>query len=146
MKCDIVLIDERIKTAVLKNLDGILDDKLFRQTLDSFEEQKNELIVRLSNLSAIVPEFKTYLSNSSSLLVHLGEFYNEVSSENQKKLIGSIFPEKIYFEDNFYRTTKINEAVGLVFNLGAGFNKNSPEGNSRLSSVAPPAGLEPATL
>jgi hypothetical protein len=33
-------------------------------------------------------------------------------------------------------------AVGLVFNLDTGYNKNSPEGYSRLSSVARPAGVE----
>ncbi len=32
LKNDIAIIDERIKTAVLKNLDGVLDDTLFRQT------------------------------------------------------------------------------------------------------------------
>ena len=146
LKSDIALMQERIKLAALKNLDGIWDDILFRQTKDSLEQQKNELTVRLNSLNAIAPEFKTHLSNSTALLVNLGKFYSETDSENQKKLIGSIFPDKIYFEDNIYRTTKINEAVELIFKLGKGFNENSPEDNSRLSSVAPPAGLEPATL
>ena len=146
LKNDITLIDDRIRKAAVKNLDGIWDDELFRQTKVSLESQKNELTVRLNSLNTLTPEFTSYLSNSTLLMKNLSGFYEESTIENKKKLIGSIFPEKIYFENNNYRTTKMNEAIELVFNLSPGSNENSPEEKSRLSSVAPAAGLEPATL
>ena len=143
---EITLIDDRIKKAAFKNLDGVWDDALFSQTKDSLESQKNELKVKLNSLNTLTPEFTSYLSNSTTLMKNLSGFFMEAAIETKKKLIGSIFPEKIYFENNSYRTTKINEAIELVFNLSKGLNENSPEEYPRLSTVAPPVGLEPTTL
>ena len=76
----------------------------------------------------------------------LNQFYIKAHPEAKSKLISSIFPENFTYQNKIYRTTKIKEAVDLIFKLDKGLNKNSLELNSRLSSLAPPAGLEPATL
>jgi site-specific DNA recombinase len=143
---EINLIDERMKTAALKNLDGLWDDLLFKQTKESLEQKKNELMVKLNELKGIVPEFKTYLANSSSLLANLGSFYKLAPTEIQKPLIGSIFPEKIYFENNSYRTTKTNDVLELIFKLDEALNEKAPHKNAGLVQLAPPSGLEPETL
>jgi len=97
-------------------------------------------------LKSLPNDFSSYLSYGFSLVGNLSHYYSNADVKTKKKLIGSIFPEKIYFENNSYRTTKMNAVIELLFNARAGFtNKNRPE-NSDLSTVAPPSGLEPETL
>ncbi|MBK9381489.1 MAG: recombinase family protein [Chitinophagaceae bacterium] len=146
LKIGITQIDDRLEKAAMKNLDGIWDDETFLKSKQRLESQKNELMVRLQGLNMMAPQFDTYLGNSIQLLSNLGSFYSDCDSPTRKKLIGSIFPEKIYFENNEYRTTELNEVIELLFSLDKGSNENSLANNARLSSVAPPVGLEPTTL
>ena len=39
-------------------------------------------------------------------------------------IIGSIFPEKLVFNGNNYRTARVNEAVKLKYIFGLGFSGN----------------------
>lgn len=55
-----------------------------------------------------------YCRYGMSLLTHLDIYYAEGPLEVKRKLIGSIFPEKLIFENGSYRTTKVNEAVELI--------------------------------
>jgi site-specific DNA recombinase len=146
LRRDIQEVEERLKKAVIKNLDNVLSDSLFEKTCKALEWEKDQLMLRLDNLNKIVPEFNTYLTNSTSLISNIDYYYSECDTEIKKKLIGSIFPEKIYFENGSYRTTNINEAFALMCNIDKGFQKEKPDNCAGLSSVAPPAGLEPATL
>jgi len=132
--------------ADIKNLDGIWDDDTYLKTKEKLEASKNEMVVKLDRLNTLAPQFSSYVTNSTNLLQNLGDFYTDCDTQTQKKLVGSIFPDKIYFENNNYQTIKINEAVQLLFNLGVGLKENSPDVNSELSSLAPPVGLEPTTL
>jgi hypothetical protein len=47
---------------------------------------------------------------------------------------------------NNYRTTKMNEVFAPIYNAHKGYIKQKPGKNAGQSSLAPPAGLEPATL
>lgn len=143
---EIITIEERINTAALKSLDGIWSDEQFKAIVTSLEKQKRNLKVKLNELKMIAPEFDTYMRHSTTLLGNLKEYYKSSDYQTQKALIGSIFPEKIYFEKNTYRTTKTNEVIELIFNINKDLDENGPASNARPVKFAPPAGLEPATL
>ena len=67
----------------------------------------------------------------------------------KKKLIGSIFKNGVIFNGKKYRTTKENELLNLIFLRVSNLRKLSIKKagkNTRLSSYAPPLGLEPRTL
>ncbi len=62
--------------------------------------------------------------------------------------MGSIFPEKLIFNGNQYRTARVNEAVKLIYNVGKGFNENKngqTDENFDLSTQVIPLGFEPRT-
>lgn len=61
-------------------------------------------------------------------------------------MISSIFPEKVTFVKGVYRTTRINEVFSLLCSVDKDFKEKQPDKNAELSTVAPKAGLEPATL
>lgn len=143
---EIKTIDERINTAALKNLDGIWSDEQYRTIVTALENQKINLKVKLNELKNIAPEFDTYLRQSTTLLGNLKDYYKSSDYQTQKALIGSIFPEKIFFEKNSYRTTKTNVVIEYIFNINKELDEKGPAKNARPVKFAPPAGLEPATL
>jgi hypothetical protein len=63
-------------------------------------------------------------------------------------IIGSIYPEKLTFDGFQYRTTRVNEAVELIYALDKGFTKNETGQTKEvfdLSSVVARRGLSPAS-
>ncbi len=139
-------INIKIDKAVDKNLDGVWDDDTFKRTKELLENQKASLVIKLNTLKSMRSEFKTYINYSTSLLANLSGYYLDANIDTKKKIISSIFPEKIYFQNNSYRTTKVNEVFDLITNGSKGFNKKSPAKLRGLSRLAPPSGLEPETL
>jgi hypothetical protein len=64
------------------------------------------------------------------------------------RLLSSIFPEKLIFEENKSRTPKINEAVRLMLATYKGFNEKVTTQifkNLELSPRVELAGIEPAS-
>jgi len=72
---------------------------------------------------------------------HLGDV------KRKRVIIGSIYPEKLTFGGFRYRTTRVNEAVELIFALDLGFTQNETGQTKEvfdLPSVVGLPGLSPA--
>jgi hypothetical protein len=57
-----------------------------------------------------------------------------------------MFPEKLLFDGRSYRTTRVNEAVRLIWAMGAGFSENKngqTDEKIDLSSYVTRPGFEP---
>ncbi|HQS25219.1 MAG: hypothetical protein B7Y11_12425 [Sphingobacteriia bacterium 24-36-13] len=143
---EIEKIDSIIDSAINKNLSGVFDDETFIRLKERLEAQKSTSLSRLKTLKSMKSEFQIYINYSTSLLANIGGYYQSSSVETKKKIIGSIYPDKIYFTNNSYRTTRINEVVDLIVNGSKDLKQKSLAKNARLSSLAPPSGLEPETL
>ena len=79
----------------------------------------------------------------------MDQFYQEGTLSVKQQLVGSMFPEKLIFENKTYRTIKENPLIPLTCRPDKGFggSKNKKTGNfAGLSNKAPPSGLEPETL
>ena len=61
--------------------------------------------------------FDTILKKGLDNLFHLSEIYDTGDSEEKRKVIGSVYPEKLTFDGDQLRTTRINEAVRLIYTL-----------------------------
>src|SRR5690606_23367790 len=81
-------------------------------------------------------------------LSQLDILYNSGEVETQRKIIGSIFPEKLVFTGDAYRTTRVNYAVQLIYSMDKAFVEKE-NGTSLsildLSHQVIPLGLEPRT-
>jgi DNA invertase Pin-like site-specific DNA recombinase len=137
LKNEINRLEQSLNNAAIKNVNNVIDDNTYFKVKAELEAKKTEFQVKLNSLNALQPEFSSYIQNSSSLIKNLVGFYEQADVEIKKKLIGSIFTGKIYFENNNYRTTKINEAIELIFNIDKGLNENCSAKNAEQSSVAP---------
>lgn len=108
-----------------------------------------ELQHELSELENTESNFLRYLKFSVPFLTNLDYYYKNADLRLKQFIIGSIFPEKLYYSNSTYRTSKLNEVLNLITNAGKDAmdlrNKKAPK-NQGLSNVAPPSGLEPETL
>ncbi|HBG70286.1 MAG TPA: hypothetical protein DHV29_08715 [Bacteroidales bacterium] len=64
------------------------------------------------------------LTSSFSFLKDLPSRFRDAGLEAQQRIIGSIFPGKLFFSENKVRTSKVNEVVTLFASIGAPFGRN----------------------
>ena len=82
-------------------------------------------------------------------MTDLVQYYRKSDGNTKKKILSCIFEGKIHFAEKQDATISYTLRIQLLFNASKGLegSKNKKEvENDLLSYVAPPAGLEPATL
>ena len=91
--------------------------------------------------------FMKYCRFGIPLLSNLSGFYMNASIAIKQKLLGSIFPAKLHFRENSYRTTPLNPALALILQKNKVL-ENEKTGQilfeESLSGELPMTGLEPA--
>ncbi|WP_276349190.1 recombinase family protein [Daejeonella sp. JGW-45] len=138
-----------IESADDKYLKGELNKERYESAISRYQKIILENRVTIQELKAESTEIIKYLKYSSSLLTDIASHYENSSLEIKQKLIGSIFPEKLIFFENKYRTKRLNSVIGLITISNNAFEVEEPKKASSkagLSTKAPEAGLEPATL
>jgi site-specific DNA recombinase len=105
------------------------DDMLLNQEID--RETHQRMISKLKEETAILRKkielqesnetgFMRYCRFGIPLLSNLNGFYMNASVEIKQKLLGSIFPAKLHFRENSYRTTPLNPALALILQKNKG--------------------------
>jgi site-specific DNA recombinase len=59
-------------------------------------------------------DFKKLLDQALSNLIDLAKVYTDGDIEVKRKIIGSIFPEKLQFSKNHYRTNRPNVLLSYI--------------------------------
>lgn len=135
-----------------------LQDKLLDNTIDRDDYQSMK--VRINNehdewkykkeeYSMDRSAFQNYFEYGLTFLSNMKEYYINAELDVKQKIVGSIFPDKIIFFENKYRTTKTNELLSLLtlnINELGGIKKGQTNNKIDLPIMAPPLGLEPRTL
>lgn len=88
------------------------------------------------------------VSRAVDNLARLIDIYQTATTIKKRQIVGSIFPEKLIFEGQYFRTAKLNQAVQLIYTLDTAFREKE-NGTSDLkidlSHLVIPLGLEPRT-
>jgi site-specific DNA recombinase len=124
-----------------------IDPHDFREIKRENEKKIEILEARLIEVSTLSTNIEPMLEKAVSNLAHLDELYKDGDVKRKRTIIGSIYPEKLTFDGFQYRTTRVNEAVELIYTLDAGFIKNETGQTKEvfdLSCLVPPTGIEPA--
>ena len=120
---------------------------------------KAEIEEKLVRLEANLTEVTTSVNSPVNLEKMLDKAVNALSNidlvytrsdTNQKReIIGSMYPEKLVFAESGYRTTKINEAAALIFQINSDLEQEKSRTLSDFSQkfgFVPGAGVEPARV
>ena len=135
----------------LKNAKDMMLDGEF--SASDYKEMKIEIEAELDRLNREEVQMRQGMENYDSkiddcldLILNLDKYYVSKNTEIKQKIIGSMFPEKLTFENNEYRTLKTNDAVALFCPTDKDLkgNKNGKKTENSVSSrEVARTGIEP---
>jgi site-specific DNA recombinase len=103
----------RLKNAKDLMLDGEFSATEFKDMKFEIEEEMEKLNRDEINIRAGIENHDSQIDDCLDVLTNLDRYYVAKNTEVKQRIIGSMFPEKLYFENGQYRTTKVNEAVSI---------------------------------
>jgi site-specific DNA recombinase len=115
---------------------GDLDADDYRKIKIETTDKINRLEVQLTSQNISIKNVDPLLNKALSNISQLDKFYEEASTEGKTKIIGSIFPEKLTFENNQVRTTRINEGLRLMLLFYKGLD-NKKKGQISKNMICP---------
>ncbi len=118
-------------------------NRLKRHTQDQIEKLKRDM----EDLRFTDTAFEKYSGYGISLLTHMDIYFQMATLDVKRKMLGSIFPGKLIFQDGKYRTDGLNPALAIILQKTNGLQKEKT-GNiaisENVSGDVPTTGLEPA--
>ncbi len=107
VEADLTSLDNKL----IKN---IISSDRYKIMHDQLKKSQNHLKYQLSEMQISKTSSSDMIDKGFHLLARLDYFYEKGTSEQKKKIIGSIFPEKLVYENCAYRTNKNNELMALM--------------------------------
>jgi site-specific DNA recombinase len=105
---------ERINNAQQMMLDGELDSAEYKTIKIRYEALISDLSKEQINLELTETDYIKYLKRDFALLKNIDRYYTSAELEVKQKIISSIYPGKLIFENNAFRTNRISEVVKLI--------------------------------
>jgi DNA invertase Pin-like site-specific DNA recombinase len=106
-----------LNTRIIKGrellLSGDIDGADFKTIKSDCENQIMTLEVKLNAIEDEKADIAPTLNKAVDRLAQLDSIYENASTIRKRQIIGSMFPEKITFDGQNFRTAKLNEAVSL---------------------------------
>ncbi len=153
-KSEIVTIDDaiskignRLQNARTLLLDGELSMTDYNEIKTNLLGEQQALTARKHNLQQKPKITEDYMKAGGDILANIATRFAAANSEGKKKIIGSIFPGKLIFQENKVRTTEPNVILELIGRMGKdldGSKKEKVGEISNLSASVPRTGIEPA--
>ena len=141
--------DDRTKLLTqIKELEGKISyirDLLSSRQIDpaDFREMKSDYSNKLERLEAKLSAFnheqidiKQLLDKGLDNLLKLDYAYENGDIEKKRLIISSMYPEKLTFDGFVLRTTRINEAVRLIYTLNTDFGHKKNRTNRANSNLS----------
>ena len=141
-------LEKQIEKAEDKLIDDTITQEEYRNITRRYQAKIKDLELSKARLFKTDSNCLKYLQVGASILKNLDSYYLQSDIGTKQKLIGSIFPEKLIFEDNNYRTTRFSQVIALLCEINEDFQtkKRKPIAITANRSInAPPPGLEPGT-
>ncbi len=139
---------EVLDKAAIKLINDELDKETYNRLRESLQRETADLKMRITELKDMESGFMEYIRFGIEILGNLPLYYDVATLENKQAILGSIFPEKLIFSENSYRTPESNELIDLLYNVNKAFGdtqKRKVAKNGDQFHKVIPAGLEPAT-
>ncbi len=141
-------LELRLKSAKFLMLDGEFTPEEYRSTKIEIEEAKGDLMAKEKHLREATNDYTAQIDFCLYFLSNLDKCYDIAAPAVKQKIIGSMFPAKLVFANNRYRTTQINDILSLICS-NSDVSKEGKKGKHPLSSVLScevvSTGIEPAS-
>ncbi|MFL5728203.1 MAG: hypothetical protein ACJ75J_01845, partial [Cytophagaceae bacterium] len=95
-------------------LDGKIDSAEYKAIKNRFEELNAKLRREKAGLELSDSPYSKHLKQNITMLKSVDQYFEKSPLEVKQKIIGSMFPEKLVFENNQYRAKRVNEVIALI--------------------------------
>lgn len=139
---------QRMQNARTLMLDGEITPDDYRSIKQDSEILLNDLRIKEILLNGGNENYDKQIDFCIKLLKNIDNVYRNASTEGKQYIIGSIFPERLVFEKNKYRTPKLNTVVSLICFNNKPYKGDKKEKHAKtgvFSKGVGPLGIEPST-
>ena len=144
---ELLVEDGRLVSIDTKLMDGDINTEDYQRMKISIEIRRENVNAKLASFRSQNVEIEKKLGHAINVIRSMDEILSLASVNHKILLIGSMFPEKIHFDGENYRTDSYNKVLEWIFqNTNDLQDKKKEETNKKsVSSVSVPgAGIEPA--
>ena len=145
---EVVKQNQRQKNAKDLMLDGEISASEYKEMKFEIEEVIAKFNMEVSKLKEGIENHDSRVDDCLELMLNLDMYYTQRDTAIKQRIVSSIFPEKLIFENNSYRTPKINSAVTLLCRTDEA-SKGNKKGKDNFfnypSLGVDPEGFEPSS-
>ena len=144
-------VEALLNAADDKYCEGNLTPEAYRRITERYQKQIQELQGRIDLLRSDTTDLKAKIDYSVNIIANLGFFMKDAPVKVKCKLLSSMFPQRIKFDGEKYRTNDYNKVLDLIFQetkkLRGYEEKESenPAEDSHLSQLVPRPRIELGT-
>lgn len=113
---DIEKQKQRLQNARALMLDGEITPDDYKEMKSDIESILNDLLIKQILLKGGNENYDKEIDFIVNLLKEIDKVYKDANKEGKQHIIGSVFPERLIFENNQYRTPKLNSVISLICN------------------------------
>jgi site-specific DNA recombinase len=124
IKTELEQLNTRLSKARELLLSGDLDGTDYKEIKSEVERKIAYLEDNVLDLNCATTSITVLLDKALNGLTRLDKLYEEADTKRKREIIDSMYPEKLIFDGMSYRTSRLNEAVELIYKLGKGFSEN----------------------
>ena len=114
IKREINKLDIRLDSIEEKFFDNQIDIKTYNTMKRKTEVQIANLKAELQSISSLEKDFEVHLSKGISFLQKVDTLYKNAPTPIKKKILTSLFPEKLIFLKTHFKTSHIDEFIGYI--------------------------------
>ena len=148
LESELIKKTEMLDKGAKKLINDELDKDDYKRLKESIMNESATLRIRINELKEMESGFMEYVRFGVEILGNLPLYYGVANLEIKQAILGSIFPEKLVFENNGFRTKSVRKILEQICApvKGSKQNKNGLALNfQRQSTMVIPMGLEPMT-
>ena len=97
-----------------KYFDELIDLKTYNTMKQKTEFQIADLKARLEEIDQMEEDFDTNIRTQIGFLQKIDVMYNDANTSLKKKIVSSLFPEKLIFEQTHFTTPKIDPYASYI--------------------------------
>ncbi len=127
--------NQRLQNAQHLMLDAEISANDYKEIKVKLTTVNDDLIRKKANLSTDQENIKEQLKIGVTLIRNIDRYYQNATLSEKQLIVGSVFPEKLIFEKNQFRTKRLNEVVELM-SLNASDLDQKKSGRGKKNSPA----------
>ena len=145
---DIEKVEALLNSADDKFCEGILDQEAYARMTKRYGDQIKTLQERITLLQTDTKDLKDKINYSVNIIANLRNFMIDAPVKVKCKLLSSMFPGKIEFDGEKYRTQSYNQVLDLIFqetNKLRGYGEKESTKSEEVSHSVPRPRIELGT-